>query len=148
VLIGVEAVTWGGTVAEAGGLVRVLPVMIPLEASSMTLDEMEGTAVTGHTVSVSTMVSVTITVESASVGKVDRSSVFAGQSMTSGAHWIMVRTDVVDTVRVVIPAPVPFVGKGAALVTIVGASVDTPVDRGTVAVLSGAMLEAISVPLV
>ena len=31
------------------GAVRVLPVMMPLEASDITLDEIAGTAVTGHT---------------------------------------------------------------------------------------------------
>ena len=70
---------------------------------------------------VSTMTSVTISVARASEGKLERSSVLAGQSMTSGAHEVMVRTDVVERVKVVVPAP-------AALVTRVGEPEETPVD--------------------
>lgn len=119
-------------VAVAVGWVRVLPpVMMPLETSSMMLEETEGTAVTGQTTSVRTIVSVTMTVERASVGKSEKSSVLVGQSMTSGAHEVMVRTDVVDTVRVVMPVLVPLVvGKGAALVTRVAVSVEAPVPSG------------------
>jgi hypothetical protein len=66
------------------------------------------------------------------------SSVLAGQSMTSGAQEVMVRTDVVDTVMVVTPPTVPLVGKGAALVMTpveeapVETPVETPVDNRTV----------------
>jgi len=118
-------------VVEAGVLERVLPVMRPLEASDRTLEEMEGTAVTGQTISVRTMVLVTTTVWRASVGKFESSSVFVGQSMTSGAQEVMVRTSVVAMVRVVIPPAVPFVGKGATLVMRDSSADETPVERRT-----------------
>lgn len=91
----------------------------------------EGTAVTGQTVVVSTIVSVTIAVVRDSVGRFARSSVLAGQSTTSGRHEVTVWTEVVDTVRVVVPLPVPLVGKGGTSVTRLATSEETPVDRGT-----------------
>lgn len=126
--------------ADADGE-SVLPVMMPLEASSRTLDETEGTAVTGQVTVVRTTVSVTITVLRASVGKLEKSSVLVGQSMTSGRHEVIVRTEVVDTVRVVIPLtePVPLVGKGGAKVV---TSPAAPLDEDS---LVGSARVAVSV---
>jgi hypothetical protein len=119
-------VTPASTDVAVADSVRVLPVMRPLEASSRTLDEMEGTAVTGQTVSVRMIVSVTVAVLRDSVGRLARSSVLAGQSVTIGRHEVTVRTEVVDTVNVVTAPAVPLVGRGAA--------VATPVDKGIVTV--------------
>jgi hypothetical protein len=132
VSVAVEALTWADAVAATVDWDTVLPVIRPLEASDRTLDEMDRTAVTGQTTSVKIMTSVTVTVLRASVGKLAKSSVLAGQSMTSGRHEVMVRIEVVDTVRVVIPEAVALVGNGAAVVTKDAASDETPVDSGTV----------------
>jgi ethanolamine transporter EutH len=123
VTVGVTPASAEVVVADS---VKVLPVMRPLEASSRTLDEMEGTAVTGQTVSVRMTVSVTVAVVRDSLGRLAMSSVFAGQSVTTGRHEVMVRIEVVDTVRVVTAPAVPLVGRGAAVVT--------PVPKGTVTV--------------
>ena len=131
VSVAVVTLTWGGAVPVSTGWVRVVvPLMRPLEASSMMLDEMDGTAVTGQTISVRMTVSVTTTVSRASVGKVERSSVLEGQSTTSGRHEVMVRTEVVERVRVVVPASVPLVGNGGALVVMLAGSDEKPVESG------------------
>lgn len=98
---------------------------------------MEGTAVTGQTVVVSTTVSVTVAVVRASVGSLVISSVLVGQSITSGRHEMTVWTEVVDTVRVVRPVPV-VVREGAALVTTLVVSGEPSV---TVEVVSVAVAE-------
>jgi hypothetical protein len=117
--------------------------MRPSEASDRTLEEIEGTAVTGQTVSVRMMTSVTVVVPRASLGKLTRSSVLEGQSMTSGRHEVMVRTEVVDTVRVVSPETLSVVS-GAAVVTAVAVAVsETPVDRMTEAVPETLSAEAL-----
>lgn len=72
VLVTAEALA-AGAVAVAGDWDMVLPLMRPCEAADRTLDEMRGTAVTGQITVVSTTVSVTSIVESASAGKVERS---------------------------------------------------------------------------
>lgn len=85
-------------------MVRVcLPEKPLVLASRMMLDEIDATSVTGQTVSVSTIVSVTRTVERASAGIVARSEALVGQFVMVAAHDVTVRIAVVNTVKVVSP---------------------------------------------
>lgn len=104
--------------------------MRPDEWAATTLDEMEATAVTGHTVEVSTTTSVTMIVERASAGKLARSLVLVGQLVMVAAHEVMVWINVVFTVSVVSPpaGTVPLVGAAAS-----SAAEETPVTSGIVA---------------
>jgi hypothetical protein len=97
-------------------------------ASLMTLDEIEATSVTGQTVSVSTIVSVTRTVERASAGRRERSAALVGQLVMVGAHEVTVRMSVVKTVRVVKPAAAAVVA--VALGAMENVLFETPADRG------------------
>ena len=65
---------------------------------------MEAAAVMGQTVDVRMMVSVTRTVDRASLGRPDRAWESAGQFVMVAAHEVMVRTEVANTVRVVSPS--------------------------------------------
>lgn len=94
--------------AAVSEVVNVEPGMLPEAAAEITLEEIDAAAVIGQVVVVSTIVSVTRMVRKSSVGSVERAVESAGQFVMVAAHEIMVRTDVVRTVRVVSPPEVPF----------------------------------------
>ena len=80
------------------------PLKPVLDACERAADEMEAAAVMGQTVDVRMMVSVTRTVDRASLGSPDRPWESAGQFVMVAAHEVMVRTEVANTVRVVSPS--------------------------------------------
>lgn len=103
--------------------VRVVPVIPPVAATEMTLEDTDSAAVTGQIVVASCTTSVTSTVDTCS-GAVEASSErdeeSAGQLVTVGAQLMTVRTWVDSTVRVVSCSEagvgtVPLAARGAAL---------------------------------
>lgn len=98
----------GTPVAKADDLdvvaTRVTPVIPPVAATEMTLEDTASAAVTGQIVVASWMVSVTTIVETCS-GAVEarlvRDAELAGQSVTLAAQLRTVRIEVVRTVSVV-----------------------------------------------
>lgn len=82
----------------------VVPVMPPVAATEMTLDETDSAAVTGQIVVASCTTSVTRTVDTwsgAVEARLDREEASAGQLVTVGAQLMTVLTWVDKTVRVV-----------------------------------------------
>ena len=82
----------------------VVPVIPPVAATEMTLEETDSAAVTGQIVVASCTTSVTSTVDTCSgavEARLDREEESAGQLVTVGAQLMTVRTWVDSTVRVV-----------------------------------------------
>jgi hypothetical protein len=131
-----EVVVLAADRAAVSEAVRVEPTMPPVEATDWMLEEIDSAAVTGQMVVARTMVSVTSTVERASAGRVERWEASAGQSVMVAAQEVMVRTEVVRTVRVVRPP-------AAAVVLFASAntSVATAVPEG--AALPSAVMAAV-----
>lgn len=116
----------------------VVPVIPPVAATEMTLEETDSAAVTGQIVVASCTTSVTSTVDTCSGAvdaRLDRDEESAGQLVTVGAQLMTVRTWVDSTVRVVSSsgagvATVPLaMGAGGAL----SALDATPVGEGATA---------------
>lgn len=116
----------------------VVPVIPPVAATEITLEETDSAAVTGHIVVASCTTSVTSTVDTCSgavEARSEREDESAGQLVTVGAQLMTVRTWVDSTVRVVSCSEagvgtVPLaMGAGAAL----SALDPMPVAAGTAA---------------
>lgn len=99
------------------------PLNPVLDACERAADEMDAAAVMGQIVVVRMTVSVTRTVDRASLGRLDRAWESAGQFVMVAAHEVMVRTEVASTVRVVSPS--------AAAVEALAAGMDEARDGAT-----------------
>jgi len=101
----VVVVLWAATepveVGWAMTLDKVVLFIADVFATETTEDEIEAAAVTGQNVVVRAMTSVTTMVLRASGGRDDRADASAGHCVTVAAQLVIVRMEVVRTVRVV-----------------------------------------------
>lgn len=92
---GLGAASVGRAPGRFSDAVMVVPVIPPVAATEMTLEETDSAAVTGQIVVASCTTSVTSTVDTCSgavEARLDREEESAGQLVTVGAQLITVRT--------------------------------------------------------
>lgn len=135
-----EAVDDPGRPAVVDDGTAIFPVMPPRAALDKMLDDIDSTAVTGHTVVNKSTVSVIRTVLMPS-GRLVREAVafLPGQFVIVGAQLITVRVEVTRTVRVVRAAPADGAGEGTSVfpVTPSAAAADSMLEERASAAVTG-----------